>query len=93
MSTKIRIPAALRAYTGQNKTVEFPAGTVAELLATLVVAHPELKPHLFDESGLLRRFINVYVNDEDIRYLDGVKTKLAPGDAVSLVPSVSGGCV
>ena len=88
---KIHIPAPLRAYTEQKKTLELEGATVAELLAKLIGVHPDLKPHLYDEGGIVRRFVNIYVNDEDIRYLDGEKTKLGAGDTVSLVPSVSGG--
>ena len=91
MTNKIHIPAPLRAYTEQQKTIVLEGATVAELLGKLVAAHPDLKPHLYDEGGLVRRFVNIYVNDEDIRYLEGEKTKLAAGDTVSLVPSVSGG--
>jgi molybdopterin converting factor small subunit len=91
MATQVLIPAPLRAYTGKKKSVTLEGATVGEVLAALVAAHPDLKPQLYDARGTLRRFVNVYLNDEDIRYLAGDQSKLAPGDTVQLIPSVSGG--
>ncbi|GIV58159.1 MAG: MoaD/ThiS family protein [Bacteroidetes bacterium] len=89
--TAIHIPTPLRAFTGNQATVEVAGETVREALADLVARHPALKHHLFDEAGRLRSFVNVYVGDEDIRYLDGPATALKPGDTLSIVPSIAGG--
>jgi adenylyltransferase/sulfurtransferase len=90
-TTQVLIPAPLRAYTEQRKTVEIAESTVGRLLGKLVETYPDLKAQLYDAEGKLRRFVNVYVRDEDIRYLENDRTALRPGDVVSLVPSVSGG--
>jgi molybdopterin converting factor small subunit len=91
MPVKIAVPAPLRPYTGQQKTVEIEAPTAGILLARLVALFPDLKAHLYDEHERIRRFVNVYVNDEDIRYLENENTPVHSGDLVSLIPSVSGG--
>lgn len=87
----IRIPTPLRAYTNEQAAVSLEGQTVGEALDRLVGAFPKLKPHLFGEDGQLRSFVNVYKGDEDIRYLDREATPLAPGDELSLVPSIAGG--
>lgn len=89
--TKILIPAPLRQYTGQQAQVEAAGATVAEALAQLTSTHPDLRKHLYNDEGKLRSFVNVYVNDEDIRYLKKEATPLQRGDTVSLVPSIAGG--
>ena len=69
-----------------------PAKTVGDALASLVVQHPDLKRHLYTDDGKLRAFVNVYVNDEDMRYLEKEATALNDGDTISIVPSIAGGC-
>lgn len=91
MAAKIFIPTPLRQYAGGGDSVVVEGGTVSEALANLISAHPGLRKHLFSDDGRLRTFVNVYVNDEDIRYGDGDKTRLADGDAISIVPSIAGG--
>ena len=88
----VRVPAPLRAHTGGEKVVQGAGSTVAELLEDLNQRFPGIKTGLFDpSSGELRRFVNVYVNDEDIRYLGRLETPLADGDTVSILPAVAGG--
>ncbi len=91
MANKILIPTPLRPYTGKQDAVEVEGGTVAELLAALTTRYDTLKPHLFNERGQLRSFVNIYVNDEDIRYLEKEQTPVQPGDTISIIPSVAGG--
>ena len=88
---KILIPTPLRQFTGGADTVEATGATVGELLGELVAAHPDLKKNLYNDEGKLRSFVNVYVNDEDIRYLAKEKTEVAAGDTVSIIPSIAGG--
>ncbi len=91
MATRVLIPTPLRPYAGQRDAVEADGRTVGELLRNLTTAYASLQPHLFAETGRLRSFVNVYVNDDDIRYLQGEGTELKAGDTVSIVPSVAGG--
>ncbi len=91
MATQIMIPSALRRFVGARDSVSVEAATVGEALAHLVAEYRDLKKHLYDESGRLRSFVNVYVNDEDVRYLAEDDTELKPGDVVSIVPSIAGG--
>ena len=91
MSVTVRIPTQLRPLAGGNATVSVDGGTVAEVLKALDVAHPGFQDRLFDETGKLRRFVNVFVADEDIRFMDGVDTSVADGSTVSIVPAVAGG--
>ncbi|MFB6286710.1 MAG: ubiquitin-like small modifier protein 1 [Candidatus Bipolaricaulia bacterium] len=91
MGVTIRIPTPLRKLTGGEATVTLSATTVGELLEQLEATHPDLRERLRDEDGSLRHFLNVYVNDEDVRYLNGLETTLADGDEISLVPAVAGG--
>ena len=91
MAVKVIIPTPLRAYTGRKESVEVQAATVAEALSAVTSQFGELKKHLFGEDGRLRSFVNVYVNDEDIRYLQKDQTGLREGDTVSIVPSIAGG--
>src|SRR5450755_1559180 len=88
---QIQIPSPLRQYTGKQATVDVPGNTVGEALAGLVALHPELKKHLYNDDGKLRAFVNVYVNDEDMRYLQKEATALTDGDTLSIVPSIAGG--
>lgn len=85
------IPTPLRAYTGGRDAVTCSGTTVGELLADLTAQHAGLTKHLFDDKGQLRSFVNVYKNDEDVRYLDKEKTAVAEGDTLSIVPSIAGG--
>jgi molybdopterin/thiamine biosynthesis adenylyltransferase/rhodanese-related sulfurtransferase/molybdopterin converting factor small subunit len=91
MATRILIPTPLRPYTDKKDAVEAEGKTVGELLADLTKRHSGLKPHLYNEQGKLRSFVNVYVNDEDIRYLQKEQTPVSPGDTISIIPSVAGG--
>lgn len=91
MAVIIRIPTQLRSLAGGNATVEVEGATVTEVLKGLESAHPGFNDRLFDESGKLRRFVNVFVAEEDIRFLDGVDTAVADGSTVSIVPAVAGG--
>ena len=91
MANKILIPTPLRPFTGKQDAVEVEGATIGELLANLTTKHEGLKPHLYNEQGKLRSFVNVYLNDEDIRYLEKDKTPVKPGDTISIIPSVAGG--
>jgi len=88
---KILIPTPLRPYTDKQDTVEASGATVGELLADLTAKHAGLKAHLFNEQGKLRSFVNIYVNDEDIRYLEKEQTPVKSDDTISIIPSVAGG--
>jgi len=88
---KVLIPTPLRQYAGKLDSVDVGGATVGEALETLTAQHPDLRRQLFTEEGKLRSFVNVYVNDEDIRYLQKDKTALGGGDVISLVPSIAGG--
>ncbi len=91
MATKILIPTPLRAYAGKQDIVEAEGGTVGELLANMTTTYADLRKHLYTEDGKLRHFVNIYVNDDDIRYLEKEETPVKPGDTVSIIPSVAGG--
>ncbi|MFZ0980880.1 MAG: ubiquitin-like small modifier protein 1 [Candidatus Acidiferrales bacterium] len=91
MAVKVIIPTPLRAYAGKQESVEVQAKTVAEALTALTGTFGELKKHLFSDDGRLRSFVNVYVNDEDIRYLQKDQTQVREGDTISIVPSIAGG--
>ncbi|MEJ7606951.1 MAG: ubiquitin-like small modifier protein 1 [Bryobacteraceae bacterium] len=88
---KVLIPTPLRQYADKNNSVEAAGATVGEVLNALTAAHPELRRHLYNDEGKMRSFVNVYLNDEDIRYLDKDATKVSQGDTVSIVPSIAGG--
>jgi molybdopterin synthase sulfur carrier subunit len=88
---KVRIPTPLRPLTKGQGEVEISAASIVDLIDTLNVAHPGIKARLCDESGELRRFVNIYVNEEDIRFLKGKDTSLKAGDEVSIVPAIAGG--
>jgi MoaD family protein len=91
--SKIHIPTPLRQYVGKQATIEVSGATVGEAMNALVAQHPDLKKHLYTEEGKLRAFVNLYVNDEDIRYLQKEATALKDGDSISIVPSIAGGSV
>jgi molybdopterin converting factor small subunit len=92
MAVTVIIPTPLRVYAGKKQSTEVKAGSVGEALTQLTAEFTELKKHLFTEDGQLRSFVNVYLNDEDIRYLAKDKTVTKDGDTVSIVPSIAGGC-
>ena len=89
--SKIHIPTPLRQYVGKQSTVDVKGATVAEAMDSLVAQHPDVRRHLYTEEGKLRAFVNLYVNDEDIRYLQKEATTLKEGDNISIVPSIAGG--
>ena len=91
MAIEVRIPTILRTYTDGAKAVEGSGATLDELLADLDARHPGLRARLVNDEGGLHRFVNVYVNDEDVRFLGGLSTSLADGDAVTVLPAVAGG--
>ena len=88
---KIHIPTPLRQYAGKQPAVEVKGSTVGEALRGLVSQHPELRRHLYNEEGKLRAFVNVYLNDEDVRYLQKDATAVQDSDNISIVPSIAGG--
>jgi sulfur-carrier protein len=92
MAIEVRIPTILRTYTDGQKAVEASGNTIAELFADLETRHTGIQARLV-QDGELRRFVNVYLNDEDVRFLDGVSTKLSDGDSVTILPAVAGGGV
>ena len=91
MTAVVRIPTQLRTLTGGAGEVKVEGSTVGEVLKALDAAHPGFGERLFDDSGKVRRFVNVFVADEDIRFLSGVDTEVAEGQTVSIVPAVAGG--
>jgi adenylyltransferase/sulfurtransferase len=91
MATKVLIPTPLRSYTGDSAQVEVGGATIEEALHELVTAHPALRDHLYEGDGKLRSFINIYLNDDDIRYLAGGGTAVSAGDAISIIPAIAGG--
>jgi len=92
VTATVRIPAQLRALSGGVGEVRLEGSTVAEVLAALDSAHPGFSDRLFEESGKLRRFVNVFVADEDVRFLQGLGTPVTDGQTISIVPAVAGGC-
>lgn len=88
---KVRIPTPLRPLTKNQGEVDVTAGSIQDLVNTLEASYPGIKARLCDDSGELRRFVNIYVNEEDIRFLKGKDTALKTGDEVSIVPAIAGG--
>ena len=91
MAIEVRIPTILRSYTDGAKVVEGSGGSLAGLLTDLDGRHPGFKDRLVTDQGALHRFVNVYVNDEDVRFLGGLDAPLADGDSVTVLPAVAGG--
>jgi molybdopterin synthase sulfur carrier subunit len=91
MAINVRIPTPLRKLTKEKDIVQGSGDTLAEMIETLEQEFPGLKERLCDETGELRRFVNVYVNGEDVRFQDGLSTRLSGNDEVSIVPAVAGG--
>lgn len=86
----IRIPAPLRPYTGGQSNVQVNGSSVGAALSDLTSQHPELRPHLFEDDSL-RSFVNVFLNEEDVRYLDGAETAVSDSDTLMIIPSIAGG--
>jgi molybdopterin synthase sulfur carrier subunit len=91
MTVSVRVPTQLRTLTGGAGQVQAEGATVGDVLQALDAAHPGLGERLFDESGELRRFVNVFLADEDVRFMDGLATPVAEGQTLSIVPAVAGG--
>jgi molybdopterin converting factor small subunit len=91
MTATVRIPTPLRPLTGGAAAVPVPSGTLSAVLQELDAAYPGFGARVLDESGALRRFVNVYVGDDDVRFLAGLDTEVGPGVTVSIVPAVAGG--
>ena len=90
MAIEVRIPTILRTYTDGARSVEASGDTLRSLIADLESSYPGIQERIVDDSGL-RRFVNVYLNDEDVRFLDGIDTALSDGDVVTVLPAVAGG--
>ena len=91
MAVTVKLPAQLRDAVGGATSAQVEGGTVGEALEALYVQHGELRERLADDGGRLRRFVNVYLGEEDIRFLDGLETPLQDGDEVTILPAVAGG--
>jgi sulfur-carrier protein len=91
MSINVRVPTILRTYTGGESEVTAEGGTLAEVLDSLDGTYPGIRGRIVDEQGDLRRFVNVYVGNDDVRFLDGLGTQVADGTQVSVIPAVAGG--
>ena len=91
MSVTVRIPTTMRPISGGSSTVEVEGSTLAEVLKALDATHPGFAERLFDDAGALRRFVNVFVADDDVRYLAGLETPVPEGETVSIIPAVAGG--
>jgi len=91
VSVIVRVPTILRTYTGGAAEVSVEGGTLAEVVAALDAAHPGIAGRVLDDQGKLRRFVNVYVGDEDVRFADGLGTATPDGSTVSVIPAVAGG--
>jgi molybdopterin converting factor small subunit len=88
---RVRIPTTLRPFTGGESEVKVEGATLAEVLASLDAAHPGFRTRVLDDEGGLRRFVNVFVADDDVRYLKGLDTEVPDGETVSIIPAVAGG--
>lgn len=91
MAVTVRIPTTLRPMSGGNKLVEVDAGALSDVISNLEAAHPGFADRLLDDDGGLRKFVNIFVDDDDVRYLDGLGTPVADGVTVSIIPAVAGG--
>ncbi|MFM8871481.1 MAG: ubiquitin-like small modifier protein 1 [Actinomycetota bacterium] len=92
MAVTVRIPTTMRPLSGGASTVAVEGASLRDVLAALDAAHPGFKDRLFDAEGALHKFVNVFVSDDDVRYLQGLDTPVKDGDTVSLIPAVAGGC-
>ena len=91
MSVTVRIPTTLRPLSGGASTVQVEGSTLSEVLSALNSAHPGFSDRLFDQEGKLHKFVNIFVADDDVRYLDWLNTKVPSGETVSIIPAVAGG--
>ena len=91
MAVTVRVPTTLRPLSGGNKLVEVAPGTLSDVITALEGAHPGFADRLLDEQGALRKFVNIFVDDDDVRYLDGLNTAVADGITVSIIAAVAGG--
>ncbi|MBV9024595.1 MAG: MoaD/ThiS family protein [Streptomycetaceae bacterium] len=91
MSVSVRIPTILRTYTGGQAEVSAEGGTLSEVIESLEKNHPGIATRVLDDAGKLRRFVNVYVNDDDVRFSEGLQTPTPDGAGVSIIPAVAGG--
>jgi molybdopterin synthase sulfur carrier subunit len=91
MAVTVRIPTTLRPMAGGSSTVQVEGSTLAEVITNLDAAHPGFKDRLLDEAGALRKFVNLFVADDDVRYLQGLDTPVPAGETVSIIPAVAGG--
>ena len=91
MAKKVRIPTPLRKLTNNEELIEVDGGTISEAIAELQTRYPGIKDRLLDDTEAVRRFVNVYVNEEDIRFLQNQETKLRDGDEISIIPAIAGG--
>ncbi|MEU9763849.1 ubiquitin-like small modifier protein 1 [Streptomyces sp. NPDC047985] len=92
MSVKVRIPTILRTYTGGRSEVPAEGETLSQVIESLEANHPGIAARVLDDQGKLRRFVNVYVNDDDVRFEDGLETATPDGVGISIIPAVAGGC-
>ncbi|MCB5178850.1 MoaD/ThiS family protein [Streptomyces antimicrobicus] len=92
MSVTVRIPTILRTYTGGEAEVKAEGATLAEVISSLDANHPGIGARILDDQGKLRRFVNVYVNDDDVRFEGGLQAATPDGAGVSIIPAVAGGC-
>ena len=93
MTVSIRLPTVLRSHVGGQASVEIQGATIGDILSTLVAEHPGLSGQVIAEDGTLNKFVNIYVNDDDVRYLQQLATPVADGDEISILPAVAGGVV
>lgn len=91
MAVTVRIPTTLRPLSGGASTVQVEGATLTEVITNLEAAHPGLQDRLLDETGALRKFVNLFVADDDVRYLDGLNTPTPAGATISIIPAVAGG--
>jgi sulfur-carrier protein len=91
MSARVRVPTILRTYTKGESEVSADGDTLGDVLDSLDASYPGIKGRIVDEDGALRRFVNVYVGNDDVRFLDGLETKVADGTQISVIPAVAGG--
>ncbi len=91
MPIDVRLPTLLRAAAGGKATVAVEGSTIGDVVKALVTEYPSLEGNLVNEDGTLHKFVNVYLNDDDVRYLEGLATPVGPGDEVSILPAVAGG--
>jgi molybdopterin synthase sulfur carrier subunit len=91
MAVTVRIPTTMRPLSGGSSTVQLEGATLGQVLAALDAAHPGFKERLFDDEGGLRKFVNVFVADDDVRYLQGLDTPTPAGTSISIIPAVAGG--